>query len=213
MLFYTTVHLERLRYIAVYLIRKIMNLDMRLLPTSCSWNADTRAATPLEKVVIDLKPTIERMMADDIIAKRDSFGFALASPGLGSALYSAWDNPTALIGLVVWWGPEGPRYAANACRKLRPAARESMDTEVIRRSDPYLFSDIIPSIDEGGNFPWGDFPFDGATYVNVQGRDLLGAVSAFPKEQDPMIARLVTSRIGLAIHYSDRQLQKLRIMA
>jgi hypothetical protein len=186
------------------------NLDITALPTQLVWNPQTNAAVDLGKVALELRGVIEHMMEDDIIAERESFGYALARqmPFWSGDL----NDPQRLISLVVYWGPEGLRYAANACRKIRAAAREEMDTESIRINHPNRFSDIVASVDDEGNFPWGDFPYDGAAYVEVQGQTLLGAVSAYPKEQDPMVARLVTNHIGLAMFESDRMLSEEQIV-
>ncbi len=185
------------------------NLDVFALPQSTIYNHDTPAGSSLEKTVRDMRPTIEQMMADGIIAQRDSFGYALARPVANYRDH--WDDPAALIGLAVWWGPEGPRYAANACRKIRAAARLGMDTEAIRIHQPEAFRDLVESVEESGHFKWGDFPYDGATYLEVQDRLLLGAVSAYPKEQDPLVSRLVTGRCGLVMFESDKRLAELTL--
>jgi hypothetical protein len=183
------------------------NLDMTSLPTLLIWNPGTEAGVDLAEVALEMRPTIERMMFDGIIEERESFGFALARP---MPRYSDhWDHPSVLVALVVHWGPEGPRYAANACRKLRAAAREGMDTESIRLHYPLKFRDVVESQNADGSFPWGDFPYDGAAYVEVQGCRLLGAVSAYPKEQDPMVARFMTNRIGLIMFESDKKRREL----
>ena len=183
------------------------NLDMSALPSATIYNNDTPAGVSLEKTVRDMRPAIEQMMADGIVAQRDSFGYALARPATNYTRH--WNNPDTLIGLVVWWGSEGPRYAANACRKIRASARLGKDTESIRIHQPEKFRDVIESVDDDGNFRGGDFPYDGATFVKVQDRLLLGAVSAYPKEQDPLVSRLVTGHIGLVMFESDKRLAEL----
>lgn len=176
-------------------------LNIGSLPAELVWNPRTRGAVSLELVAGKVKSSIFTMMESGAIAQRDSFGFALATPDI--KLADVWDDPEKLIAMVAFWGPEGPRFAANACRKIRAAARENMDTETIRRDHPYLFLDSVASVEEDGTFTWGDFPYDGAAFTEVQGRRLLGAVSAFPKEEDPIIARLFTGFIGLAMYISD----------
>lgn len=186
-------------------IRSIMTaLDVHSLPHNIIWNTNTDAAVALQPVVKGLSPAITRLMEAGVIATRESFGFALKNPDSDGTL--VWDDPQKLIGLVVYWGPEGPRYAANACRKIRAAAREGQDTELLRRFRVEQFREIVESVEDDGTFTWGDFPYDGATYTEVQGRTLLGAVSAFPKEQDPVVARLITGFLGLAMFNSDQQL-------
>lgn len=182
-------------------------LDIHALPLNPIWNSGTSAATALEPIVRGLKPTIDTMMATNVIDPRDSFGFALATPDID--LREVWDDPTELIAMVVYWGVDGPKYAANAVRKIRAAAREGTDSEDLRRAadaGDYEFDHPVVSVNDDGTLEWGDFPFDGAAYTQVQGRLLLGAVSALPKEQDPVVARLITGILGLHMHESDQRL-------
>jgi hypothetical protein len=180
------------------------HLDIHSLPLHLTWNPGTAAATSVSAIMNGLEPIISLMMAKSIITSKPSFGFALATPDID--LTEVWDDPRQLIALVAYWGPEGPRYAANACRKLRPAAREGVDTEVLRREHPEAFRDIVESKEGDTAFPWGDFPWDGAAYTEVQGRRLLGAVSALPKEEDPIVARLITGLMGHIMFTSDQRL-------
>ena len=181
-----------------------MLLDIHSLPVHLTWNPGTAAATSVSAIFNGLEPTIKTMMAQSVISTKSSFGFALATPDID--LTEVWDDPRVLIAFVAHWGPEGPRYAANACRKLRPAAREGVDTEILRRERPDAFRDIVESNQGGASFPWGDFPWDGAAYTEVQGRRLLGAVSALPKEEDPIVARFITGVMGHRMFTSDQRL-------
>jgi len=176
-------------------------LDVSSLPRQLVWSPDTTAQVNLGGTVHSLRNTIDEMMRAGVIDTRESFGFALATPDID--LTEVWDDPTKLIGLVVGWGPDADRYIANACRKIRPAAREGMDSEFLRMARKEQFCDVVESVEDDGSFAWGDFPYDGAAYTGVQGRVLLGAVSAFPKEQDPIVARLITGFIGHAMFKSD----------
>lgn len=184
-------------------------LDIDSLPHNRVWNPVTPAEAILDKVVMNLQPSIMRMMHDGVITSKDSFGYALAEPDID--LTQVWDDPSKLIGLVICWGPEGPRYAANACRKIRAAARQGFDSEILRRDYPELFRDVVTNKEGDTEFEWGDFPWDGAAYTTVQGRRLLGAVSAFPKEQDPIVARFITGFVGLAMYESDDALRELAL--
>jgi hypothetical protein len=183
-------------------------LDIDALPHNPFWNPGI-AEVNLNEVVMRLQPVIDTMMSYGVITAKDSFGYALADPQAN--LLEVWDDPSRLIAMVVYWGPEGPRYAANACRKIRPAAREGMDSEDLRRDHKDLFRDTVPSKEGDTEFEWGDFPWDGAVYTRVQGRRLLGAVSALPKEQDPVVARLITGFIGFAMFESDDTLRELAL--
>jgi hypothetical protein len=181
-----------------------MLLDIDSLPRALTWNPATPAATSVSAIFSGLEPTIKTMMAESVITSKSSFGFALATPDID--LTEVWDDPRKLIAFVAYWGPEGPRYAANACRKLRPAAREGVDTEILRRERPEAFRDIVESNEGDTAFPWGDFPWDGAAFTTVQGRPLLGAVSALPKEEDPIVARFITGVMGHLMFTSDQRL-------
>ena len=180
------------------------NLDIAALPHNPIWRPGTNAAVALNPIVLGLKPVIDKLMELGMIPRKESFGYALATPEIDHT--QVWDNPQQLIGLVAYWGPEGPRYAANACRKIRAAAREGVDTEVLRRARPETFRDIVESKEGDTEFPWGDFPFDGAAYSIVQHLHLLGAVSALPKEQDPIIARFITEIVGYNMFLADKKL-------
>ena len=184
------------------------SLDIAALPHALTWNRGTPAATSVSALFNGIQPGIETMMRQGVITRKPSFGFALATPDID--LTEVWDDPQQLIALVAYWGPEGPRYAANACRKIRAAAREMTDTEMLRRNFPSaeVFRNIIESNEGDTVFPWGDFPWDGAAYTDVQGRRLLGAVSALPKEQDPVVARFITGLMGHAMFLSDQRLDK-----
>lgn len=179
-------------------------LDIATLPRRLTWNGGTAAAIDLGSTALGMQRAIELMMADGQLTRKDSFGFALANPA--AVLSEVWDVPSQLIAMVMYWGPDGPKYAANACRKLRPSARTGMDSETLRREHPELFRDEVVNVEDDGTFTWGDFPYDGATYLTVQGRRLLGAVSALPKEEDPVASRLILGILGLAMHRSDLQL-------
>lgn len=176
-------------------------LDIATLPRRLTWNGGTKAAIDLGSTALGMQRVIELMMADGQLTKKDSFGFALANPA--AVLSEVWDDPGQLIAMVMYWGPEGPRYAANACRKLRPSARSGQDSETLRREHPELFREPIESVEADGTFMWGDFPYGGATYLTVEGHLLLGAVSALPQEEDPVASRLILGIVGLAMHRSD----------
>lgn len=181
-------------------------LDVAALPRELVWNETNAGAVALHRLFDKLDDALQNMMDLGLIKHNASFGFAMGNPNANLA--EVWDDPLQLVGLVHYYGPEGERYAANAVRKLRPAARENVDTEVLRieaeltRSDG-RFRDIVGNKEGDTEFPWGDFPYDGATFLTVQGRTLPYAASAFPKEQDPGVARLYGNQIALAMHASD----------
>lgn len=183
-------------------------LQVDRLPRKFWWNNDTLAAAPLHNNPIEFRRTLETMMSSGIITQRESFGFAMADPR--ADYEQLWDNPEKLIALVAFWGPDGLRLAANAVRKIRAAAREGIDTQTLRLRYPGRFLRPVESQEKGsGSFKWGDFPFDGAVWLTSLGRRLLGAVSAYPQEEDPIVAALILGRIGLDIYQSDQKLAEI----
>lgn len=182
-----------------------MILDISSLRTSFVWNRGTAHEVDLHAVFYALEDLIRSMMSQGIIANRASFGFAMADPRVNYR--EVWNDPAALTGFIAYWGPEGQRYAANAVRKMRPGAREDKDTQKMRLDHPELFRDPVESAEADGTFNWGDFPYDGAVHLHTLGYHLLGAVSALPKEEDPIPAQLILGLIGLEMHRSDLALQ------
>jgi hypothetical protein len=180
-------------------------LSIEALPVEFKWNEGTPSWVALHSVIYDFRSGLEEMMARGLITHKDSFGFAMVDPL--SDYRTLWDNPERSIAFVAHWGPEGSRYAANAVRKIRPAAREGHDSQWLRINGPYRFRDVVESKDDEGNFPWGDFPYDGAVYVDTLAGRLLGGVSAFPKEEDPIVATLLLGIIGLEMYESNSQLK------
>lgn len=178
-------------------------LSIEALPREFKWNEGTPDWAALHSVPHDFRSTLDLMMSRGLITRKDSFGFAMADPRVDYK--KLWNNPEPLIAFVAYWGPDGPRYAANAVRKIRAAAREGWDTQALRLNGSFRFQDVVESQDENGNFPWGDFPYDGAVYVDTLSGRLLGAVSAFPKEEDPIVATLLLGIIGLDMYKSDQQ--------
>ena len=176
-------------------------LEIACLPTAYRFGGSLIVIDDLAELARELtEQVIESMMDTGLLARKESFGFAMAFPEREAP---TWDDPESLIAFIMHWGPEGPRYAANAVRKIRPAARTLMDTQLMRMRYPEAFTDIVESQEPDGSFAWGDFPYDGAVHLNVLGRNLLGAVSAFPKEQDPVVAALILGAIGLEMHKAD----------
>jgi hypothetical protein len=108
------------------------------------------------------------------------------------------------------WGPEQDRFSANAVRKIRallrwyhefgvqPQFMSTMDMFVANKRyeqesqgeyEFNMFQDIVPSVDEAGYFPWGDFPYGGAALVQVGNFWTIVAVSALNQEEDDFVAR------------------------
>jgi hypothetical protein len=127
----------------------------------------------LASVLLGLRVQMEDMARCDLIKANMSFGFAAAKPVPKSisALHDwtsykwNWDDPYDFTWFVAGWGPESSRYIANAVRKLRAALRKHMDTLQLRMEYPDAFQDVVGSVDDDGNFVWGDYPYGGAVFV------------------------------------------------
>jgi hypothetical protein len=129
------------------------------------------------------------------ITPNPSFGLVIANTEYAGRYETIWDDPYAMLtgGLVIGWGPDWLKYAANALRKLRPAARLSRNKCDIAAETPELFIDVVPSTgaDPLDLYPWGDFPYGGGIIENVDrgyGAQVLMAASALTPQEDEMIS-------------------------
>lgn len=147
----------------------------------------------LGSVVMGLRSTFDSWAREGLVKKHSSFGFAVADP---SSRFMDYNNPYDFVWFVVGWGEEGDRYIANAVRKLRSALRFHRDTLDLRLSMPEGFQDTVPSVDENGEFPWGDFPWGGATFVRVGGITLPCSVSTLKEVEDDAAAKTIGGHIG-----------------
>lgn len=164
-------------------------------------------AVTLAPIVHRFGGALEVMARDGLVKPTPSFGFAMANPAYGDLSRSCgecydkapYDDPYQLAWLVVQWGPDGSRYAANAVRKLRPAARERADTLTLRLDGSRDFADRVDSQTADGQLLWGDFPWGGARYTRVGGRVLLTAVSCYSELEDHTVAGLLAGALGAAM--------------
>ncbi|PLS80849.1 hypothetical protein CYG49_03730 [Candidatus Saccharibacteria bacterium] len=149
---------------------------------------------------------VTNMAAQGQIHYNGSFGFAMADPGLHSEYDTrkVWDDPYKLTWFVAGWGPERERYCANAVRKLRPAARNGIDTLDLVTGNYLPFQGVVESQpNQDGLYPWGDFPWGGATFVGFDDKLLLGAVSGLRQEEDHALAGVILNLVGLQLFRAD----------
>lgn len=180
-------------------------LDVRTLPTEAMYG-EGALKTNLAAIPHRMRTAFDVMAKAEagLIKANDSFGCALARPFNSDEASSfkpwAWDDPQDFVLFVAGWGPERNRYIANAVRKLRPALREQVDT-LLMRCAPESYGDVEPVesaelVDGEWRFPWGDFPWGGATYVHVGGLCLPVAVSCLLEVEDDAIAKLIGGSVG-----------------
>jgi hypothetical protein len=168
-----------------------MHLDVSRLPRESLYEDTINLAS----VVLSMRPSIEDWATSGLVKPNNSFGFAMAFANENIP----WDSPEAFVSFVVGWGPEGDRYIANAVRKLRAALRERLDTLTMRLEFPEKFQDNVESQEADGSFAWGDFPWGGATFVNVGDLTLPCSVSALKEVEDDAAAKSIGGHIGAAM--------------
>ena len=145
---------------------------------------------------------IQTLVANGLIRANESFGFAMAIPQLGETLINIddWDDPSKFVWFVYGWGPDKDRYIANAVRKMRASLRTGDSTLDIRYYTPDAFQDVVDSkANNGGTFPWGDFPWGGAVFVDVFEVNLLLAISCLHEIEDDTASRLIGGSLGKLI--------------
>ena len=111
------------------------------------------------------------------------------------------NRPESLVDFAILYGDEGGRYAANALRKLRAAARTGQSTQDMQKW-PALFQDVVAESDlamerDGGPIPWGDFPYAGAVILRRNDVCYLVAVSGFTEKEDHWLATLLAEFLAL----------------
>ncbi len=174
-----------------------VTLDISRLPQEAIIG-EGDARINLASIVLNLMVPLDVMASGTrpLIKKNESLGFAIAKPNIFMDGWEDWDNPYDTIWFVAGWGPDRNRYIANAVRKLRAALREYMDTLMLRINRPDAFQDIVESVDNNGNFLWGDFPWGGATFVHVGDVVIPSAVSGLLEVEDDALAKLAGGLIG-----------------
>jgi len=172
-----------------------MNLDIDSLPVTAHFFNRNLADIPLM-----LQTGIEALQNDGMLRGSESIGIALAKPVSGQLCEWSWDNPYDFTWFVAGWGPEARRFIANAVRKLRPMLRERMDTLQLRIHRPDAFRNAVKSANTKGNFPWGDYPWGGATFVRVGDMVIPVAVSGdLPEVEDDAVAKIIGGFVGAYI--------------
>jgi hypothetical protein len=179
-----------------------MILDMSRIPTE-----QVYCGFDLAEVVHGARPAIDTMTRSGLIKPHASFGFVLTDPNFSAEeLQANWDNPYGLGWLAVHWGPEGQRYAANALRKLRAAARnlantlelrEAADADTTKVGD--YFRDIVDSQEPDGSYKNGDFPWGGGVLLKRPVGTLGGAVSCLRQREDHHVASLLVDTVDRAM--------------
>ncbi len=190
--------------------RRVMGiklLNVERLPTKRVYEASSGVTIDVAEVFSGLRAVVETMAREGMIRSDHSFGLAMCKPELDEdiahavdSVFTNWDNPYLTTWFTGGWGPKQSEYIANAVRKLRPLLRtggRTLDARVVgERLALGDFINVVESVDENGNFPWGDFPWGGATYYTVGTLIIPVAVSSLREDEDDMVANLFGSLIG-----------------
>jgi hypothetical protein len=152
--------------------------------------------TNVASVIMTLRGAVDELARVGLVRQTQSFGFAAATPSSDPLMEWEWDNPYQFTWFVAGWGPERDRFIANAVRKLRACLRTDMDTLTLRIKKPFDFQDVVDSVDEYGNFPWGDYAWGGATFVRAGHFVIPCAVSCLAEVEDDAVAKLMGGLLG-----------------
>ncbi len=126
-----------------------------------------------------------------LLRRNDSESFAVVVKVLDTDanLASLVDDPAALFDFAFVEGDESQRYAANALRKMRAAARTGKDTAEL--NDDSFENVVDGSTDSRDKLPWGEFPYGGARWYVRGNVCVLVGVSGFTQEEDHFLAGVV----------------------
>lgn len=171
-------------------------LDIDALPGAYDYTSKTTGRmTSLSDVVKLNNGAIRNLVAKGVVHVKDgeSFGFAMANPDLD---YSDPENlkPENFVLFVVYWGPDGRKYAANAVRKLIALLREHAKNPSVRSTfgikhfGKGSFENTVESVNGDDTFPLGDFGHGGAVINERNGRKLPVAVSCYTEAEDGTVA-------------------------
>lgn len=176
-----------------------LHLDVGLLPREALFGIKGGPKVNIASIPFGLRVILEDMAKHGLIKSNEKgFGFAAATPTQDPRHRWNWDDPYDFTWFVAGWGSDGNRYIANAVRKLRAALREEKDTLFLRTDRPDAFRDKVESSDRNG-YPWGDFPWGGATFVHVGDWIIPSAVSCYLEVEDDAAAKLVGGLCGAEI--------------
>ncbi len=184
-------------------------LDVSTMPFEQTYVCDDGSEINLNKFLDSYYDTVQVLAASGLVKANESFGFAMAEPN-DDFDAELWDKPEEFVWFVGGWGPDRDRYIANAIRKMRALLRPheviagygsmGCDSTLELRFDfPEYFRDKVDSQNEVGTFPWGDFPWGGAAFVQMGDLILAGAVSALSEIEDDLTARLILGGFGKLI--------------
>lgn len=180
----------------------IKTLDVTTLPfermVRCADGPDVHMREILERH----RPVIDAMAEQNLVKANDSFGFAMLEPTIQrdlSSLIHFVDDPYSFVWFVGGWGPNRDKYIANAVRKLypligRPQYASTLDMRFDRSEKP--FPNPVESQNEDGTFPWGSFPWAGASVQTYGSLHLVGSVSALKEIQDHTVANLILGHVA-----------------
>ncbi len=181
---------------------KLTNLDLShaLQP---AWN-------PVQQLIAQrvgglVHPLMQQAGKAGAIKSHESTGWLVANPRYHADYSAVWDNPRKLILMAHGYGESMIGYCGNAAGKMRPSAREGMDSLCIKRFHGELFRDVIEkqSDHSADKLDVGDFPHGGAVIVELCGIKILVALSSLTETQDCTFALMIAGVVVEALDELD----------
>ncbi|MBL8160247.1 hypothetical protein JNJ66_07385 [Candidatus Saccharibacteria bacterium] len=173
-------------------------MDVTTLPLTRVYTCKDGSTIDMVELVKRARPVIEAMMEAGFLKQTDAMGFVMLEPavvGHDNRSKIDPDDPSTYVWFAGGWGDEKRLHAliANAVRKLRGMLREQVDSTLEMRLDPanFTFENLVPSVDENDEFPWGDFGWAGALRLFFDDLELGGAISVFSELGDHTVTALL----------------------
>lgn len=192
-------------------------LDVTALPSEQVYECTDGTSINMYDFLRELEPVLNVMGTAGIIAETEnfdySFGFAMAEPiidPIDDFRIDYWDDPYKFAWFVGGWGDEKDRLIANAVRKLRPLLRRqdewsTLDMRFFSEEKPFM--NTVNSRDDDGNYPWGDFPWGGASVRQFGRLHVIGACSGFSEIEDDMVTNLILTEFAKRVILAEDMLQ------
>ena len=184
-------------------------LDVTALPFEQVYECTDGMSINMYDFLRELEPVLNVMGTAGIVRENTSFGFAMAEPIVDAPddfSIDYWDDPYKFAWFVGGWGDEKDRLIANAVRKLRPLLRRqdewsTLDMRFFSEEKPFM--NTVNSRDDDGNYPWGDFPWGGASVRQFGRLHVIGACSGFSEIEDDMVTNLILTEFAKRVVFAE----------
>ena len=192
-------------------------LDVTALPFEQVYECTDGTSINMYDFLRELEPVLDVMRTAGVIAETEnfdySFGFAMVEPIIDAPddfSIDYWDDPYKFAWFVGGWGEESNLLIANAVRKLRPLLRRqdefsTLEMRFLPEENP--FQNTVDSRDRDGNYPWGDFPWGGASVQQFGRLYVIGACSGFSEIEDDMVTNLILTEFAKRVVLAEDMLQ------